>query len=127
MLGGHDHLARGRGGGAGLLLAGQGAPARTHSDKHVDVLRLELRLALRHLRRARLLVDRLNQQALCRIAGDDRGTGLAALEQGFARVESQTALLIVGVTVVAVGGEDRSNASFEEVRGLRGGGERRGL
>ena len=96
-------------------------------DEDVDVLGLQFGPAVRHLRRAGDLLDRLNQQAVVRLARDDRGTRLSAREHVLARVEPEAALLVRGVTVETIRRENRANPGFKELGRLRRRGRSRRL
>ncbi len=62
-----------------------------------------------------IIVDRIDQQAFSRLAGNDRRTGLAALEDRVERVEPEpTLLLLVPVARVAFLGQERADILLEE-------------
>ena len=71
----------------------------------------------RHLEPRVSLADRLNQQTVFRIAGHDRGAGIAALKYRCPRIEPQAPfLLFITMTCVAMLGEHGANSLFEERR-----------
>jgi hypothetical protein len=64
---------------------------------------------------APMVANGADQQALLRVADDDRGTGIATLEHRFARVEAEAALLVGGVTVETRLNEQRPDLRLEEL------------
>ena len=126
---GEDVGPRGGGGGrgdgwkfAGIRRAGF-YPRGEISDDAV----VELRAILRHFQIGIGVGERAEEEALLGSAGNDGGTGVAALAQGVAMIEAQAALLFrAGVAFVAFGDEHGADAFLEELErrgGVRGGGE----
>ena len=84
-------------------------------------------LARRHLERLVRVLDRLDQQAVLRVAGHDRRPALAALEHRLARVEPQPAAgLLRPVALDARAGQHRPHLQLEEALRLVGRTVRRG-
>ena len=94
--------------------AGHGAPIVIHSAKALICGVSQLRGAARHLRDTLRMADGLHQQAGVGIAGHDRRTGIAALEQALPGVQPQAAFLVRGMTVEARVDEHRPDLRFEE-------------
>ena len=89
------HLGDGRRAGFVAVPSGHGAPILTHAARAAICGRVEREPLLgRHLQLA-LAADGLEQQALLGLAEDDGRAGVAALEQGLARVEPQAAALLL--------------------------------
>ena len=85
----------------------------------------ELGPILGHGRIGIVVPDRLDEPTLPRVAGDERGTGVTALEQAIAEIHAQLALLLLrAVALVAFGGQQRADALLEEFK-LRGRGRER--
>ena len=85
-----------------------------------DFLLRELGLG-RHLQVLVLVANRLDEQALARLAGDERGARVAALEHGLTRVEQQAALHLLARRAVALEttlGKHGTNALLEELAAL---------
>ena len=117
---------------------GASPPKRRRAAVAVESARAPARRAGLHPLRQRVDLGRrqpaafrhLQRRCVCRTAwisrlfsgspGTIAGPDLAALEQSLARVEAQAAHPLVGVAVVAVGGEHRAHDGFEECRRLRG-------
>ena len=93
------------------------APICTQRGQVGDLPVREL-LLRRHLQVVVLVADRLDQQALLRVAGDDDGAGLAAVHHAGLRVEPQVALVLLGaVAWIAVLGQERPDGRLEELDG----------
>ena len=74
----------------------------------------------RHLQVRVGVLDRLDQQALGRVAGHDCLARVAASQDGFAGVELEVAfVLFVAVALVAIVDEQRPNLAFKELDALR--------
>ena len=102
------------------VAAGHRAPDLIHSASAATCASVSLGIVFRHLRRAFGVSDRANQQACVGVAWDDRGPRFAALEHALARIESQTAFLIVGMAVEAGFHEQRTDLTLEELDLARG-------
>ena len=62
------------------------------------------------------VVDRENQAADLRLAGDDNGPNFTALEDELTGIETEAGLLFLGsVALIAIIGEDRADLLFEEL------------
>ncbi len=109
---GPDHVATGFRGDHGRGFGPQCAGLYPLGES-VDVFLFEL-AALGHFELARL-ADGQDQQTFVRIAGHDRGAGLAAFQQGRARVHPQPAELRIGMAGVAAGRQDGTDFGFEKV------------
>ena len=70
-----------------------------------------------------MVADGLDEPGLLRVAGDEHGAGLAALEHAVARVEGEAALALLGrraVALVATFGQHGADALLEEFQVLAG-------
>src|SRR5204863_9303594 len=100
-----------------------GGPGRAHLDPAGDVVddRGRQLLLRRHLEVGVDVPDRLEEEALLRVAGDDRRAGVAALEDLLAAVEPEGALQLLrlgAVALVAALDEKGSDLFLEEFEGL---------
>ena len=119
--------------GVGVFALGRAGAwvGRAHLDPRDEVgdLRVGELLALgRHLEVRVRVADGADERGLVRVAGDDSGAGIAALEHALAGVEREAALdfaLGGAVALEALAGEDGANLVLEE-RGLVGGERGRG-
>ena len=95
---------------------------RAHADPRFEVgdLRGGKFLVLRrHLESAVAIADGADERAGIRIAGDDGGAGIAALEQAVARIEAQAALdapALGGMALVAILHQHGPDFLLEEIR-----------
>ena len=97
---------------------GQGAPMSTHRVRTAISLAGQLRLGGHLIEVA--VVDRVDQQALPRLARHDRRPGAAAGQDRGARVEAEVPLLLLGaVALLAAADEQRSHLALEELQGRR--------
>ena len=106
----------------GLALARVG---RAHLDPLLEIRdhRVGQLLLRRHLRVVIGVADRRHQQALSRLAGDERRAAVAALPDALARVEQQPALDLLRVrrvALVALVHQHRANALLEKRHSFTG-------
>ena len=103
---------------------------RAHADPLHEVgdeIVGKLLVARRHREVAVGVADGFDEEAFVRLAGDDGGAGVAALEPAVARVEREAAFDLLrarAVALVTILDQDRTHLGLEEV-GLRGGELRR--